>query len=263
MKAFIEKVLEHSNQGSREALAKLRQFMRKNNLSYVPLGEDNSKTQVFSLYRKVGDSCPEQCSYLNKESPSKSFCYACQGKTAMISNRSSMEPEAFLRSFIICSILGIRKYKVPTRLNVSGDLALNGKADQDLIKKLQETSRIIKKTLSWRGFTGYGYTHCRDINLEECYSSGLMLRPSEQFSPGASIVWPHDNWDKLIEEHPELSFQKCKNQTQHLPCRLCKTCFSKKYKDTCIVFNPHGVCHNKFQYSKDIKNEQEEHEGKR
>ena len=97
-----------------------------------PVGVSNKKTGTVSTYRKVGDTCPSECQFLNNG------CYAQKGHVAIQQRRHKT-----LKSDLLSVLLAVSfasNLNIPVRLNVSGDFFLNDKVDE--IKNFFETALL-------------------------------------------------------------------------------------------------------------------------
>lgn len=246
MRELAEYIYSISHLSSKTCLEKARGWTKERGIGMVPVGEANSKTQVFSVYRKVGDTCPSTCPYLNRENEGASFCYACQGNVAMAARRASNDTGDFIRAVVVASVMSIVKHGSPCRINVSGDIARNGVLDEDLVGKLCEAAMIVRDVLGYSGVVAYGYTHCAKVPFDQLRKSGVEIRQSDSFESGGACVWPHRSINELKGMY-SARFVKCRSQVDGSTCRECKLCFATRSRNVCVVFDPHGANKGKFQ----------------
>lgn len=211
-------------------------WLQKENIEFVPFGVRDSKTHVPGFYRKVGDTCPPFCPYLNNG------CYSQGGRVELQQRRASNNPDATVASFVACTVISLTICHVPSRMFVSGDLYRKGRLDRTLIRKLKGAADILRGVFPEHQTLAYGYSHCHSKwVLKELSYAGMEILESDYFGPGGTIVHPHA---RLGDLRPDgFSVVPCPAQMpgHKVHCLNCTLCRAAREKSLCIAFDPHGA----------------------
>jgi hypothetical protein len=223
------------------ALEDLRAAFKERKLPFVPMGANNSKTQLPGFYRRAGDTCPHSCGYRHNG------CYAAYGYLGAITRGADPSIEATVNSFLACSLISLKLCKRPARVTVSGDFCKDGVPDLPLIDAVCEASETVRGVCKVK-VTAYGYTHMQDLGLiQKMRDSGIFILRSDYPGIGGAVVWAHDDIPSLQGLYPGTKFVKCAHAVRGTPCRRCNLCADSIKRKHCIVLPPHGAAHNKAQ----------------
>lgn len=231
---FIEKRLKNIS-SSKTAFDVVRKVCKNQDFEILPMGCGNQKTDLPGFYRKVGDTCPSYCPFLNNG------CYAQVGHTTIHQNKATNSKQAVLNSIVICSYISDKYFNNWSRMFVSGDVFIDNKVDVELLTKMKEVGKFLQQKLS-KKIVAYGYTHSKDHSfLKELKECGLPLVASDYLGQGGCIVHPFDNFNELKQKVEGFKLVKCPAQLKaKLKCNGCSLCAKAFDKNICIVFDPHG-----------------------
>lgn len=237
----------------------LRVLLRNEKIPFVPFGTGNRKIgsdtkALAGFYRKIGDTCPHSCPYLDNG------CYGQVGRTLMQQRRAMNAANATIASFLACAVLNHRFCEDwPSRLFVTGDLFKHNKVDRILVKGLKEASKAIQDLYGIEK-AGYGYTHGHDKALiQELVDSGMEILESDYLGAGGTFVYPHSKLPqlraKLAKEGNTVRLAKCPSQINKAKkCSNCNLCLDARKLNLCIIFDPHGSGKAKIKLQVDVEN---------
>lgn len=204
----------------------------------IPFGIGNSKTQCFSTYRKVGDTCPKTCPYLNGD------CYAMHGNTYIHQKRSNARVDSAVDATVSCFLLGTA-YGRPVRMHVSGDFFYKGQLDIGYAENLENALQYAKKFVVALGKTPadvFTYSHANDEEIGELRDTlpSVEILHSDAWEPGGAVVYPH-NQLAFAKKETGLKLVGCLSQSKGIHCSNCGICQKAVKKGLTVVFNPHGA----------------------
>lgn len=237
IKAIIAHIMTGKAKTPRGLALRSRKWRKARGIESDPMGVGNKKTGVPSTYRRVGDTCPETCPWLDNG------CYAQGGRVALQSKAASDATEQSL--FAAASAMAIAaKTGTVARLHVSGDFLRDGNVDVEYVLGLLDIAEELQK----RGYSGpraWAYTHIDPVDFEP-YRQLLRGRVEVLYSDvevaGGAIVFPHARVEEVRERNPDLTVVKCLAQTTDgkRDCKSCGICWEAEANQQLIVFDPHG-----------------------
>jgi len=234
----------------RTAIDRAREYFREGGLAIEPIGVSNIKTQIPSVYRPVGTTCPETCGYLDE------YCYAQQGNVLIHQGRATGDVGAFIRSMAIGAIVGHMWFDAPCRLCVSGDLFVFDESsghqvvDWDLIEEMTCVGRELQGLLNRKNIA-WSYTHAEFEDWQELFpvlrDAGISVVLSDFAMVGGCVTWWWEHMDKELPHDPGVRYLKCPAQIakqteagKFKSCAECQWCAHPMDKNFCVVFEPHG-----------------------
>lgn len=203
--------------------------LTKNDSRNAKLGEG-----VRATYRKVGETCPQDCSLLET-----GVCYAMKGPVAIHSKKSgpSHEDADALLEYLQ-NLPGGKKI----RHHVSGDFFENDQPDWKYI------SAMIAGHADRPDLQGWVYTHGWDrlpskmLNAPESLTTNASCDTLEEAQEAYDQGWPTVvvvDEDSDGEELPDgTPVVICPNQTDGLSCSECELCMQKD-RNSVVGFREH------------------------
>ena len=191
-----------------------------------PVGEGNKKTNSPGTYRRVGQTCPTSCEFL------ESGCYARSGRVALSQNRDEGDREAAHRSFLVGAVAALRKNKL-VRVHVSGDFGSGNRVDHEYVHAIADSALELKRLAKVK-FVGWSYTHFKAGPwVELLRESGIALRESGKEGKWGAVVHSSRKLRKAGE------FICPAQLSEHMNCNSCRLCWERP--DLTVAFLPEGV----------------------
>lgn len=206
-------------------------LLPKSDYSGQKLGDN-----VRATYRKVGQTCPSDCSGLTE-----GWCYAMHGRVALHAKKSDREELDGDRLYAY--IKGLEPGK-KMRHHVSGDLFFEDEPDLDYIESMIKGHAERPDIVGWVYTHGWKQLNSQELNKLENLAFNASCDDMEEAREAYRLGWPTVvvvPEDKESCELPELDTRLvvCPAQTHDLTCSECGICMKNDRK--CIVgFRIHG-----------------------
>lgn len=219
---------------------RMRRLLNTRGLGGVPFGDGDAKTGVPSTYRRVGDTCPPTCPYLNG-------CYATVHHVGRAQRSASNDVDAAVATAMVCIVWAQKTGRPAARLHVSGDFGVDRDDSERYLNELRSALYALRfaaaeRSYHWPATVAWTYTHHEGEWMESwrgwMVDAGLYIRRSDYFGPGGAVVW---DFNDIVAARSKSSspVAKCPAQLRDVNCADCRLCWERP--DVTIAFNPHGA----------------------